>query len=105
VLNVNVLRRSHTYRTFEVGVITCWFYRSVSKMFGHLCDFDLVLGIDITKDDDWVLPVFMLVLFHILLHQLMILFIYFLWWPNGRQIVLPLVLSRLTFIVKNTLVC
>ena len=78
MLNVNGLRRSHTYRTFEVGVITCWLHRSGNSMFGHLCNFDLVLGIDMTKDDDWVLPVFMIVLFHILLHQLMSLFIYFL---------------------------
>jgi hypothetical protein len=76
VLNVNRVRRSHTYRTFEFGVITCWLYRSVSKMCGHLCDFDFVVGIDITKDDDWVLPVCMLALFHILLHQLMIPIIY-----------------------------
>ena len=65
MLNVNSLRRSHTYRAFEVSVITCWLYMSVNSMCGHLCSFDLVLGIDITKDDDWVLPVFMIVLFHI----------------------------------------
>ena len=76
MLNVNRVRRSHTYKTFEFGVITCWLYRFVNRTVGYRCDFYLVLGIDITKDDEWVLPVSLLALFHILLHQLMIPIIY-----------------------------
>jgi hypothetical protein len=76
VSDINSVWRSHTYKTILVGVITCWLYRFVKIMrtVGHLCDFDLVLGIDITKDDEWVLPgsTGIPVLFHILLHQLMI---------------------------------
>ena len=43
---------------------------------GHHCNFDFVLGISMTKDDDWVIPS-PLGLFHILLHQLMIAMFYF----------------------------
>ena len=60
----------------ELDIFTCWLCRT-QRIVGHKCDFDFVLGISITNDDDWVIPS-PLALFHILLHQLMIAMFYFL---------------------------
>ena len=60
--------------TSHVGVITCWLYRSVNRLVGHLCDFDVVVGIDMADDDDWMAPMSFIGLFH--MHQLMIPTIY-----------------------------
>ena len=49
--------RSHTYRTSEICVITCWLYWSlVNRMVGYCRDFDFVVVINITDDDDWMGP-------------------------------------------------
>ena len=38
-------------------------------MAGYRCDFDFVMGIDMTNNDDWVIPIPMLVLSHSLPHD------------------------------------
>jgi len=49
------------------------YWSLVNRMAGYLRDFDCVVVIDITDDDDWMA---VMLLFHILLHQLMVPIIY-----------------------------
>jgi hypothetical protein len=74
---MNRLRRSHIYITVEIDVIPCWLYRSglVNRIVGYRCDFDFVVGIDITKNDDWVNPLPIRALFHSLPHDRNYLFL------------------------------
>ena len=60
----------------RLDIFICSLCRT-QNIVGYKCDFDFVLGISITNDDDWVIPS-LLALFHILLHQLMIAMLYFL---------------------------